>query len=131
GPNRLFANDSTHSQKDDSQNPHDDEELLIHQQQTVEIRLPFRAYESLSMMDEDSAEDRERCQRCQKSGPGLKPSFVPKHVQFSLTVSKKMSRNATGATSTEIAFKPCARSITASTLLLANTLICCPFAWIL
>ena len=59
--NGFFTNDASHSQKDNGQNPHDDEELLIYKQQTVEIRLPFRANESLSMMDEDSAEERESC----------------------------------------------------------------------
>jgi hypothetical protein len=42
-----------------------------------------------------------------------------------------MSRNPTGATSTETTFKSRARSITASAFLLANTLIWCPLVWIL
>src|SRR2546423_510321 len=47
-------------------------------------------------------------------------------IQFSFTVSRKMSRNATGATSTETAFKSRACSITASAFLLAKTRISCP-----
>src|SRR5258708_17808532 len=48
-------------------------------------------------------------------------------IQFSFTVSRKTSRNPTGATSTETTFKSRARSTTASAFMLANTLISYPF----
>lgn len=45
------------------------------------------------MMDEDPAEERESRQADQKSRSSLEPGFVPKHVPFSFTVSRKTSRN--------------------------------------
>src|SRR5258706_6714163 len=50
--------------KNHSQNPHDHNELLGDEQQAIVVCLPFGAYKSLSMTDENRAEDRKSCQAC-------------------------------------------------------------------
>jgi len=104
-----FANNSSHSKQDNDKNHMTTRNCWFTNSRRLKSDFHSGPQQSLSVLDEDCAEQRQRVVKLIRNSIESQARPCTKAPHLSLPVSRKMSRNPTGATSTETAFKSCAR----------------------